>query len=69
MIRFLEFLAKLELANWAFLKVTKLELNFWISLRVGVKVRVAYFGRDKMFKVRVPWWKVGRVRVGCLWKL
>jgi hypothetical protein len=54
-IRFLEFLAKLELANWAFLKVTKLELNFQRSLRVGVKVRVAYFGRDKMFKVRVPW--------------
>jgi hypothetical protein len=64
----LEFLAKLELTDWAFLKVTKLELNFWISLRVGVKVRVAYFGRDKMFKVKVTWWKVGRVRVGCLWK-
>ncbi len=68
MIRFLEFLAKLELANWAFFENYKVGAHR-ISLRVGVKVRVAYFGRDKMFKVRVPWWKVGRVRVGCLWKI
>jgi hypothetical protein len=51
--RILVFLAKLELASLALLIVTKLELNFMISIRVGVKVRVAYFGRVKMFKVRV----------------
>ncbi len=37
----------------ALLIVTKLELNFKISIRVGVKVRFAYFGRVKIIKVRV----------------